>query len=153
VRIRNYITRGLIFLEKRYRKISGYISNFRLALISQSEKNYIGLSYKWLTVFFIYLLSCIILFSFSISVVKFTGSDIRLIDAITAQAIFYITQSYMPTPGGSGIVELGYDYFLRSTSNKDSTEFIIFLRFFTFYLPLMVGGFITFSLLSRRRIV
>ena len=152
-KIRNYITRGLIFLEKRYRKISGHISNFRLALISQSEKNYIDLSHKWLPVLFIYLSSCIILFSFPISIVKFTGSNIRLIDVIVAQAIFYITQSYMPTPGGSGIVELGYDYFLRSTSGAGSTEFIIFLRFFTFYLPLMVGGLITFSLLSRRRIV
>lgn len=151
VKTRELITKGLVYLEKRYTKLSSHLYRFRMALISQSERNYVDSLYSWLSILLTYTLSCMILFTLPVSIVKFLGSDIRAIDAIIAQAMFYITQSYMPTPGGSGIVELGYDYFLRGVSNVSSTEFIILLRLFTFYLPLLIGGFVAFSLINRRR--
>lgn len=152
IKIRELIIRGLAYLEKRYIKISKHIYKFRMALIVQSEKFYITPLQNWLSLFSIYVISCIILLYFPISIVRFIGANIRLTDAIMAQAIFYITQSYMPTPGGSGIVELGYDYFLKGASGVSSSEFIILIRVFTFYLPLLIGGFITFLLINRRRI-
>lgn len=152
LKIRSYIIKGLNFLERRYKKSSEHIGKFRIALISQSERNYITLSRNWLPILSTYMISCIILLSFPIFIGKSVGTDVKPIDAIIAQAMFYITQSYLPTPGGSGIVELGYDYFLRGASGKGSTEFIILLRLFTFYLPLLVGGLVTFSLINRRRI-
>lgn len=152
IKIRELIIRGLAYLEKRYIKISKHIYKFRMALIVQSEKFYITPLQNWLSLFSIYVISCIILLYFPISIVRFIGANIRLTDAIMAQAIFYITQSYMPTPGGSGIVELGYDYFLKGASGVSSSEFIILMRVFTFYLPLLIGGFITFLLINRRRI-
>lgn len=152
VKIRSYIIKGLNFLERKYKKFSKHIGKFRLALISQSERNYMSLSRKWFSILSTYLISCIILFSFPTFIVRFIGTDVKYIDAMIMQAMFYITQSYLPTPGGSGIVELGYDYFLRGASGAGSTEFIILLRLFTFYLPLLVGGLITSSLINRRRI-
>ncbi|MBC7321298.1 flippase-like domain-containing protein [bacterium] len=151
IKIRGLITKILIYLEKRYTKLSRHIYRFRMALITQSERNYINSLHSWFPLFSTYILSCIVLFSFPVSIVKFIGSNMRFTDAIIAQAMFYITQSYMPTPGGSGIVELGYDYFLRGVLDVPSTEFIILLRLFTFYLPILIGGFITFLLINRRR--
>ncbi|MGC8970873.1 MAG: lysylphosphatidylglycerol synthase transmembrane domain-containing protein [bacterium] len=152
IKIRDYITKGLNFLEKRYKKISEHIGKLRTALISQSERNYTSIFHNWLPILFTYMISCTILFSLPIFISRFIGTDVKPIDAIILQITFYITQSYLPTPGGSGIVELGYNYFLREVSGAGSTEFIILLRFFTFYLPLLVGGLITFSLINRRRI-
>ncbi|MCX7796786.1 MAG: flippase-like domain-containing protein [bacterium] len=151
IKIRGLITKGLIYLEKRYMKLSSHIYRFRVALISQAGMSYVNSFYNWLLLFSIYILSCIILLSFPIFIVRSIGASIRLTDTIIAQAIFYITQSYMPTPGGSGIVELGYDYFLKNISGVSSAEFIMLLRLFTFYLPVLIGGFMSLSLVNRRR--
>lgn len=153
IKIRGLIIEGLTYLEKRYAKISRHAYRFRTALIAQSEKVYIGSLYSLLLIFSIYIVSWILLLSFPISIVRFIGANIRFTDAIMAQAMFCVTQSYMPTPGGSGIIELGYDYFLRDVSGVSSTEFIMFSRLFTFYLPLLIGGFVTFSIINRREIV
>lgn len=153
IKIRELIINGLVYLEKRHAKISRHIYRFRTALIAQSEKIHIGSLYSWLPLFSIYIISWILLLLFPVSIVRFIGANIRFTDVIMVQAIFCITQSYMPTPGGSGIIELGYDYFLKGASGVSSTELIMLLRLFTFYLPLLIGGFVTFSIINRRGIV
>ena len=57
-----------------------------------------------------------------------------------AQASFYLLQPYMPTPGGSGIAELSFGYLSSSIIGITPALFTFLWRFFSFYLPSIIGA-------------
>lgn len=76
------------------------------------------------------------------------GVHVSLSQLITIQLLIFIVMAVMPTPGGSGGMELGAAYlFSHALEPAVTTIFIILWRFLTFYLSLAVGGFVLFTFL------
>lgn len=59
---------------------------------------------------------------------------------ISAQAFLSLVTVYMPTPGAGGVAEGGFYIMFKTFFNpKTLTISMVFWRFFTFYLPIIIG--------------
>jgi glycosyltransferase 2 family protein len=62
------------------------------------------------------------------------------LEVVTGQVFSMTIQSIVPLPGGVGITDGGFYFILVSMFTKTFINFaLIFWRFFTFYLPILVG--------------
>jgi len=100
------------------------------------------------TVYFIFFLSFIswglVLFT-PVMLMRGLGVTSPWPEIVITAIIFYISSTYIPTPGGSGAAEIGiFALFARLIPNPLIGTFIIVWRFFTHYLLLIIGGIATF---------
>ncbi|MEF3244381.1 MAG: flippase-like domain-containing protein [Caldisericaceae bacterium] len=66
-------------------------------------------------------------------------------EIVITAVIFYISEAYIPTPGGSGTAELEmFALFARLIPNPLIGTFVIVWRFFNHYFLLIIGGLTTF---------
>ncbi|MEJ6950887.1 lysylphosphatidylglycerol synthase transmembrane domain-containing protein [Natronospora cellulosivora (SeqCode)] len=73
--------------------------------------------------------------------------------AYVMQTIFNLVIPYMPTPGASGVAELGFASIFITFIPRGIIGIVTLLwRFFTFYLILIIGGLVTFKELGWDRV-
>ncbi|MDD4028348.1 MAG: lysylphosphatidylglycerol synthase transmembrane domain-containing protein [Caldisericia bacterium] len=95
------------------------------------------------TISFILLYWCL-LFSLPYPLFRALQLKVPFIDVAMLQAAYYMFQSVLPSPGGSGMAEVGLGYVYSLFIGGSSPVFIFLLRLFTFYLPLSFGGIFLF---------
>jgi len=96
------------------------------------------------TCFFI-LMFWSILFALPYPIFRSLHLQAPFIDLAMLQAAYYMFQSFLPSPGGSGIAEVGLGYVYSMFIGGNSPVFVFLLRLFTFYLPLAFGGILLFG--------
>ena len=142
-KLREIICKLFDFLGKRFKflsRISFSISNsFR-----NSSKNIEPLfkNFSWLpkTLFWA-ILFWIAQFSLPYFILRALGfNNVEFFSIFIAQAFFYLLLPYLPTPGGSGIAEIGYDLLTESFANTSSPAFIFLWRLMCFYFPMIIGA-------------
>jgi len=67
------------------------------------------------------------------------------------QASFYLLQPYLPTPGGSGMAEVGFGFLSKNINGITSPVFVLLWRSISFYLPVSVGAFFFIHNLQKRK--
>jgi glycosyltransferase 2 family protein len=69
------------------------------------------------------------------------GVSISISSVVLGQLVFNIIQPLIPTPGGSGLAELGFAYLFKFMVPAYLLGiFVLLWRFFMFYLSLSIGG-------------
>lgn len=140
--LREVICKLLYFLGKKFsflNRFSSSVSN----TIKNGPKNIDPLlkNISWLPkTLFWSLLFWASQFSLPYFLLKSVGIDAKFLDVFLTQASFYLLQPYLPTPGGSGIAEVGYNFLTKNFLNTQSPIFIFLWRFLSFYLPMIVGA-------------
>lgn len=75
-------------------------------------------------------------------ILKGLGLEPNFFKTYVMQTIFYLVIPYMPTPGASGIAEVGFASLFISFIPNNLLGLVTFIwRFLTFYVILFVGGF------------
>ncbi|PRX20123.1 hypothetical protein BX659_1362 [Orenia metallireducens] len=79
------------------------------------------------------------------------GAKPFFLRSFVMQTIFYLILPYIPTPGGSGVAELGFASFFASFVPKSLLGLLaIVWRSLTFYLPIILGGLILLRILGLK---
>ncbi|MCK5847824.1 MAG: flippase-like domain-containing protein [Caldisericia bacterium] len=89
-----------------------------------------------------------ILFSLPFFLIQALNLSAPFFDLFMLQAGYYMLQSFLPSPGGSGLAEISIGYIYTIFIGGNSPTFTFLLRFFTYYLPLSVGA--TFLFTNRK---
>lgn len=85
-------------------------------------------------------------------ILKGLGYDPHYFRSYVMQTIFNLVIPYMPTPGASGIAEVGFASLFISFIPRGIIGIVTFLwRFTTFYLILLIGGFFAMRELGWKR--
>jgi len=80
------------------------------------------------------------------------GAEPHFLQAYIMQTIFYLIIPYTPTPGASGVAEIGFASLFVAFIPRDIIGLITFSwRLFTFYFILVVGGFFALREISKKR--
>lgn len=80
------------------------------------------------------------------------GAEPHFLQAYIMQTIFYLVLPYSPTPGASGVAEIGFASLFASFIPKNLIGLVTFSwRMFTFYLILIIGGIFALREINRRR--
>lgn len=80
------------------------------------------------------------------------GSEPNFLQAYIMQTIFYLMLPYTPTPGASGVAEVGFASLFVAFIPKDIVGLVTFSwRLFTFYSILIFGGVFALREISKRR--
>ncbi len=141
--IREAICKLLDFLGGRFKFLNRIASSISNSL-RNGPKNIEPLlkNYSWFPkVLFWSLLFWVSQFSLPYFLLKTIGAkDVGFMNIFLAQASFYLLQPYLPTPGGSGIAEVGYNFLTKSFINIQSPVYIFLWRFLSFYLPMIIGA-------------
>ena len=83
-------------------------------------------------------------------ILKGMGLEPDFFKAYIMQTIIYLILPYMPTPGASGIAEIGFASLFVAFIPKSIVGIVTFgWRLYTFYLILLVGGFIAIYEINR----
>ncbi len=121
------------------------LNHFRYSLLILSRKKKALAVSAFLTVIHWSLLFLIIPF-----ILKGLGTEVNIFQAYVMQMIFYLVLPFMPTPGASGIAEVGFASLFVGFIPGNIIGLVMFgWRFFTFYVVLIVGGFFTFREITR----
>ena len=141
--IRESICKLLDFLGSKFRFLNRIASSVSNSL-RNGPKNIEPLfkNYHWLPkTLFWSLLFWASQFSLPYFLLRTIGAnDISFVNVFLAQSSFYLLQPYLPTPGGSGIAEVGYNFLTKSFINIQSPVYIFLWRFLSFYLPMIIGA-------------
>lgn len=101
----------------------------------------------WLCTFFYWAT----LFTIIPLVLKGLGQDPHYFRSYVMQTIIYLILPYMPTPGASGIAEIGFASIFVSFIPANLIGLVTFVwRFLSFYIVLLVGGFFALREISRK---
>jgi uncharacterized protein (TIRG00374 family) len=79
------------------------------------------------------------------------GIRSHFFQTVITQASFYLLQPYLPTPGGSGVAEVGYGLLSKSLGGLNNPQFIFLWRMVSFYLPLACGAIFFMGNLVKRK--
>ncbi|HKL12700.1 MAG TPA: lysylphosphatidylglycerol synthase transmembrane domain-containing protein [Halanaerobiales bacterium] len=80
------------------------------------------------------------------------GAEPHFLQAYIMQTIFYLMLPYSPTPGASGVAELGFASLFVAFIPSDIVGLVTFgWRLFTFYTILVIGGIFALREISKRR--
>ena len=80
------------------------------------------------------------------------GAEPNFFRAYVMQTIVYLILPYMPTPGASGIAEVGSASLFIAFIPQQLVGLVTFgWRLFTFHLVLLVGGIFAFREISKHR--
>ena len=73
--------------------------------------------------------------------------------AFVVQTVFYLILPYIPTPGGSGLAEIGFAALFSSFVPGGVVGLLVLVwRFMTFYVVLIIGGVILLKILANSAI-
>ena len=146
----SFLMGRIIISEKRYKKILRYLFDNLdmfiddLILFVYGKKLYVILSFLFTVIF---LLSE---FSFSYLLLIGMGYDVSFIHVITLQVVVVFLMYFAPTPGASGVAEGGYSLLFRQIVSKtDVFPLIIYWRFFTKYIGMVIGSFVFSRLILK----
>ena len=85
-------------------------------------------------------------------VLKGLGIEPNFLRAFIMQTIIYLILPYLPTPGASGFAEVGFASLFVAFIPKNMIGLVTFgWRLYTFYLILLVGGFIALREINHSR--
>lgn len=120
-------------------KILEETENFHLAIEEITHKK------KWILLYSLGI-TCIF-WVFFLSIPSLTlmgfGEEPHFLRSYIMQIIFNLVLPFVPTPGASGVAEFGFLAIFSPFVNKHLVGLIVLAwRFFTFYLPTLVGGLI-----------
>ncbi len=80
------------------------------------------------------------------------GAEPHFLQAYIMQTIFYLMLPYSPTPGASGVAEIGFASLFVAFIPSDIVGLVTFgWRLFTFYTILVIGGIFALREISKRR--
>jgi len=80
------------------------------------------------------------------------GAEPHFLQAYIMQTIFYLMLPYTPTPGASGIAEIGFASLFVAFIPSDIVGLVTFSwRLFTFYVILIIGGIFALREISKTR--
>ena len=82
-------------------------------------------------------------------ILKAININADFLNVFITQASFYLLQPYMPTPGGSGIAELSFGYLSSTIIGITPALFTFLWRFFSFYLPTVIGTILIFPNIKK----
>ena len=115
-------------------------SGFRILFIDKPQ--YLFLNIGGYSLYFIFF------FAVSFFVLKSLGVFVPLKQVLANQIPLYLVFGFLPTPGASGGVELSIgSVFVSSTGPEKISLFILFWRFITFFLTMMIGAITFFRVL------
>lgn len=141
-KLRGLICKLFDFLGNRYKFLSRICFSISNSFRNSAENiEPLFKNFNWFpkTIFWV-MLFWIAQFSLPYFVLKTLGFSVEFLGIFIAQAFFYLIQPYLPTPGGSGIAEIGYDFLTKSFINMSSPAFIFLWRLFSFYVPMIIGA-------------
>ncbi|MFW6256535.1 MAG: lysylphosphatidylglycerol synthase transmembrane domain-containing protein [Bacillota bacterium] len=85
-------------------------------------------------------------------ILKGLGGGNHFLQAYVMQTIFYLVLPFMPTPGASGIAEIGFASLFVSFIPGNLIGLVMFgWRLFTFYFMLLAGGIFVFREIGKMR--
>jgi len=115
-----------------------------IRLLLKGHKTYLLLAVSFT---FSYL---IFQFSSAAAVFLALGSPQPLRSVMAVQTIVFLLSMALPTPGGSGTLEIGaYSVYSHLVPTDTLKVFILLFRTLTYYVPLALGGIVFFLLLRR----
>ncbi len=112
-----------------------------LDLFSDGFKRYFRNSPGWaaLSVFFTALF-LLLLFSFSIVLVRALGYQVPVLTVLAFQVVVTFFMYFAPTPGAAGVAEGGYGLlFAQLVQKQDIAPLILSWRFLTIYVGVVIG--------------
>jgi uncharacterized protein (TIRG00374 family) len=150
--IKRWLLRGLRLLNilkivsrPRFRRL--FLKGSReLDLLSDGFKRYFrgGLGWAVLSVVFTALF-LLLLFSFSIVLVRALGYQAPLLTVLTFQVVVTFFMYFAPTPGATGVAEGGYGLlFAQLVQKQDITLLTLSWRFLTIYVGVLIGIFVIY---------
>ncbi len=89
---------------------------------------------------------------FFVAYVVLRGMEIeaRVWDVLYLQELQYLVMYFAPTPGASGVAELTAEAIMRPLVSKDLfTPFVLLWRFFSLYVPMLLGALLLLPHLAR----
>jgi len=157
--IKLWLFHGLHFLNTlnivsrpRFRSISLKISH-ELVLFSNGFKQYFKGNPGWITLSIMFTaLFLLLLFSFSIILVRASGYQIPLLTILAFQVVVTFFMYFAPTPGAAGVAEGGYGLlFAQLVQKHDITMLTLSWRFLTVYVGVIIGIFVMYREFSNRK--
>lgn len=93
----------------------------------------------------------LMLFSFSIVLVRAMGYNASVWTMLAFQVVVTFFMYFAPTPGATGIAEGGYGLlFAQLVQKQDIAPLVLSWRFMTIYIGVIIGMIVTFVEFSRR---
>lgn len=133
--------------EKIIEKLNNSIDNFgNQFIIMKSEKKMV------IEMFIIAVIQSMVYYSITYMVYRAFGNyGISFLQIIPTQAFLLLIMTFIPTPG-SGVGAEGGFYLLFNTIFKEGTinMSILFWRFYTFYLPIIVGALFLIPIKNKK---
>ena len=131
---------------KRYRRLYVKLSA-ELRAFSKGFKTYFQKNIKWaLLSVAATALFLLLLFSFSIVLVRGMGYQASLWTMLAFQVVITFFMYFAPTPGATGIAEGGYALlFAQVVQREDIAPLVLSWRFMTVYIGVVIGMIVTFS--------
>jgi hypothetical protein len=141
------------FIRRSYRakrwlvKSRRELRDFRksLGLLRQNKKGlFWGAFYTIVFWSSLFMIMPVVLMSF--------GAEPHFFQAYIMQTIFYLMLPYTPTPGASGVAEIGFASLFVAFIPSDIVGLVTFgWRLFTFYTILVIGGIFALREISKSR--
>ncbi|KUK14349.1 MAG: hypothetical protein XD52_0374 [bacterium 42_11] len=125
------------------KEIALYNENFRLLIGKERKRLFLAITYS-----FFQLLAH---FCALPSIMLGMGLKFDLGKVLMIQAVFLFILYFVPTPGGSGVAEGGAAILFHYIMPSHVTGIMAILwRFFTDYIPIILGGIITLKILGLK---
>lgn len=134
-----------IVSQRQYRSFYLKMSN-ELDLFSNGFKRYFRGSPSWAVLSVVFTaLFLLLLFSFSIVLVRTLGYPVPVLTILAAQVVVTFFMYFAPTPGATGVAEGGYGLiFAQLVQKHDITLLTLSWRFLTIYIGLVIGIVVIF---------
>ena len=140
-----------ILSPKRFRALFVKLSN-ELRAFNKSFKTYFQKNTGWAVLSVCCTaLFLLLLFSFSIVLVKAMGYQASTWTMLAFQVVVTFFMYFAPTPGATGIAEGGYGLlFAQLVQKQDIAPLVLSWRFMTIYIGVVIGMIVTFSEYFKR---
>ena len=140
--IRSFLNKNLVLMGKKISKLNSIFVSLGETIQHSPDRfssfrnpiQWMPLSFGFIFLFWLAQLSLPYFIQLSI------GIRTSFISAASTQASYYLLAPYLPTPGGSGMAEVGYGLLTKSLGGQNNPLFVFLWRVISFYLPLFIGG-------------
>jgi uncharacterized protein (TIRG00374 family) len=140
--IRSFLKQSLLLIGKKFSKFYPIFASLGETIQHSPDRfscfrnpiQWMPLSFGYIFLFWLAQLSLPYFILLSI------GIRTNFINTASTQASFYLLAPYLPTPGGSGMAEIGYGLLTKSLGGQNNPLFVFLWRLISFYLPLFLGG-------------
>ncbi len=110
---------------------------------------------KWKTLlsFAVTLVSMGIYFLIAPMLLRGLGIEVPIIKAAILQLVLTYLLAFIPTPGASGVAELGgFSLFALICPRELLGVYVLLWRFFTFYISVIIGGFVLIKMVGFEKL-